>query len=389
MNFSNNFLLHLTLIDDIGPAIIQKITQRSDVQKSDLYLFAISDWIHVFGLSEKTASKIVAGLSDRKIFEQELQLIEKHNIKWITILDESYPSLLKEIHLPPAVLYYQGASFEENPIKCLAIVGSRKATAYGQRVINAIVPDLVAAGYTIISGGALGIDTMAHEATLNHGGKTIAVLGSGLLRPYPHANKKLFASIIENGGIVVSPYPLSMEPLPGNFPARNRIVTGLSQGCLVVQAAQKSGALISAHCALEQGREVFAIPGPVDDPLSAGCNQLIQQGAKLITCSTDILQEFGDKIPIQQAFPPQLAISEIHDNNDITNIKKAFSQKAIYSDTQKKIIATCKNPSSIEDIIENTQLSIQIVQMELFNLQLEGILQQDFSGMWHVNSPFS
>lgn len=382
---SKHIILHLTLIDGVGPGSIWKIMERSDMQISDLYLLSLFDWMNVFDLSEKTASKIFVGLSDKKILEQELYLIEKNNIQWITIADESYPSLLKEIHLPPAVLYYQGKEnfSDKSIVKRLSIVGSRKATVYGQRAINAIVPDLVAAGYTIVSGGALGIDTMAHKAALACGGKTIAVLGSGLLRPYPNANKKLFAEIIERGGSIVSSYPLTTEPFPGNFPARNRIITGLSRGCLVVQAAQKSGALISAHCALEQGRDVFAVPGLFDDALSAGCHEIIQQGAKLTVSSSDILSEFGDKVTCmdkqenilqRELFVPVSASTlgipcEVSHNMGL----------------RQKIIAACRQPISYDDIIIATQLSSEVVQDELLNLQFEGIIEQDFTGIFlHV-----
>jgi len=368
-----HLLLHLTLIEGIGPHVIQKIIERSDVQTSDLYAFSYADWMHTFGFTENVAFKIVNGLSDKKILEQELNLIAEHNVEWMTITDETYPALLKEIYLPPIVLYFHAHNMSVFKSKCLAVVGARKGNEYGQRVINSIVPDLVAAGYTIVSGGALGIDAMAHEAALKCGGKTIAVLGSGLLKPYPSANKKLFAAIVENGGIVASSFPLTMDSFPGNFPARNRIVTGLSRGCLVVQAAQKSGALISAHYAMEQGREVFAVPGYVDDELSAGCHQIIQEGAKLVVSSADILQEFGDRVVL-----PEKAVLEQQ-----VLFADDFGKK--YSTIQKHILRICKNPTSIEDIVVTTQLDLDVVQSELFNLQLDGTVEQDFTGMWVVN----
>jgi len=444
-----NFILHLTLIENIGPAIIQKILQRSDVQTSDLYSFSTVDWMHNFGFSESTAQKLVDGLANTTILQEELALIEEHNIQWLTFQEESYPYLLQQIYLPPAIIYIQGsllcarpelvegylrASENKNVNKLLAIVGARKADEYGYNIINQLVPELVAAQYTIVSGGALGIDAAAHQATLQSGGKTIAVLGSGLLVPYPSSNKKLFASIVHNGGALVSTFPLRMEALPGNFPARNRIITGLSHGCLVVQAAQKSGALISAHYALEQGREVFAIPGPLGSTLSVGCNTLIQQGAKLVMNSADILDEFGDRIiidkkviqekavqlslesfqcarsePVQphlQSFQTgapvwsetktgakdypralQDTLQQVQGERQVTHrsVKVSDSCDSKYahcSDTQKQIIFACKKPTSLDDIINATQLTHGTVQSELFNLQLDGILEQDFTGMW-------
>jgi len=418
---NKNVILHLTLIENIGPAIIQKITQRSDVNSSDLYSFSCADWMNVFGLSEGTAQKLVDGLANTKILEEELALIEQHNIQWVTFQEEHYPYLLRQIHLPPAVLYIQGSLSSAHPecpegvYRRIAIVGARKADAYGYRVINQLVPELVAAQYTIVSGGALGIDAAAHEATIQNGGITIAVLGSGLLQPYPSSNKKLFASIIEQGGALVSSFPLRMEALPGHFPARNRIITGLSHGCLVVQAAQKSGALISAHYALEQGREVFAIPGPFDSELSAGCNTLIQQGAKLVTSTADILEEFGDRMIINtkviqekvkqlslesfqcarselvEEYPRALQDTLQHVQGERERIYKSgkvydsFSEKdkyADYSPQQKQIIAACKTPVSFETLISTTQLSPETLQAELFTLQLDGVVEQDFTGMW-------
>lgn len=377
------------------------------MQTSDLYLLSASDWMNYFGTSEQTAHKLVAGLADIALLEKELDLIEEHKIKLITIADVAYPSLLKEIHSPPIVLYFQGNSkiFSQ---KCLAVVGARKANDYGKRAVDLLVPDLVAAGYSIVSGGALGIDTMAHEAALKCGGKTIAILGSGLLRLYPSSNKKLFASIIENGGIVASSYPLKMEGLPQNFPARNRIVTGLSQGCVVVQAAKKSGALISAHCALEQGREVFAVPGNFDDELSAGCHEIIQQGAKLVMSSADILSEFGEKLPaartteeksLQQAIlfgsassstsrarpePVEGYPRALEETLQLVQGERKKELMEIYSESQQKIILACKKPISLEDLITMTDLSFEQVQSELFTLQLEGVISQDFSGHWGI-----
>jgi DNA processing protein len=396
-----HLILHLTLINDIGPGIIQRIVQkRSEFNSSDLYLFSPSDWMHKFGFTELTAEKLYDGLQNKKILEYELGLIERNNIQWATVDDDTYPALLREIYLPPAVLYClssEALAKEEQGVyrreKKLAIVGARKADGYGQHVVDTLVPDLVTAGYTIVSGGARGIDTMAHQATLNNGGKTIAVLGSGLLNVYPISNKKLFQSIVEQGGLVVSAFPLTMEGFPGNFPARNRIITGLSQGCLVVQAAQKSGALISAHYAMEQGREVFAVPGPFDSELSAGCNGLIQNGAKLVMSSADILTEFGDRVvlpdkQVTEHKAMQLNIASIAEANVKVAAKKPekiiVDPYAHCSEQQKIIIAACKQPISFDDIIARTQLAPEQVQAELFNLQLDAVIVQDFTGMWGV-----
>lgn len=381
---NKQIILHLTLIEGIGPHSIQKIVQkyRSGVKTSDLYLLSQSDWMQHFDITENVAHKLVSGLANKKILEKELYLIAEHNIQVTTLFDENYPQLLKEIYSPPIVLYSWGASWSDVN-KCIAVVGARKANEYGRRIVNTIIPDLVAAGYTIVSGGALGVDSMAHEAALQSNGKTIAILGSGLLRPYPPKNKYLFKKIIENAGIVASSFPLMMDPLPGHFPARNRIVTGLSQGCLVVQAAQKSGALISAHCAMEQGREVFAVPGLFDDELSIGCHEIIQQGAKLVTSSADIFNEFGDRVILSDL----ASLSKVEFDKQqmvfqATTIKAQETSVQVYSEVQQKILAVCKQHISLEDIIMRTGISFEQTQVELFNLQLEGAISQDFTGMW-------
>jgi len=225
-----NLILHLTLIENIGPAVIQKIKERfllrqgfegqAGISVSDLYSSSPTDWMHTFGFSQSTSEKLVDGLANTRILETELALIEQNNIQWVTFEDELYPQLLKNIYLPPAVLYYQGSFSSGHPdpsihptgtqgerSKLLAVVGARKADEYGYRIVNQLIPELVAANYTIVSGGALGIDAAAHAATIKSGGTTIAVLGSGLLLPYPSSNKKLFESIVANGGCLMSSFP--------------------------------------------------------------------------------------------------------------------------------------------------------------------------------------
>ena len=222
-------------------------------------------------------------------WESELKAIEKNNVTIVTFFDESYPPLLKEIACPPPVLYVKGNPAVLSEFS-LAIVGSRTATSYGMNMACEFARKLSALGIVIVSGLARGIDTAAHTGALAN--KTIAVLGSGLLDVYPKENRKLVQMIAKDGA-VVSEFPLNTAPLKDNFPRRNRIVSGLSKGILVVEAAAKSGALITANCALEQNREVFALPGKPDDFFSEGANILIQNGAKLVQNIDDILMEFN------------------------------------------------------------------------------------------------
>ena len=214
-------------------------------------------------------------------------------VNLIRVKDKRYPSCLKEIYDPPAQLYVKGALPEEEEPK-VAIVGSRLTSHYGLRAAHTIAADLARAGVVVVSGMALGIDTAAHEGALSVGGRTLAVLGSGFSHLYPAENKKLAEQIIKNGALITE-YPAETRPLPHHFPMRNRIISGLSRAVLVVEARRKSGALITADFALEQGRDVFAVPGNIDSPKSGGANWLLKQGAKIATCAEDILDELNIK----------------------------------------------------------------------------------------------
>lgn len=379
MKTVQNCILHLSLIEDVGPIAIQTILQHKPDSWSwdDLYHATHSDLIAVFGLSQAMAQKVYTGLRDEALLVQELALIERHSINWMTMLDPVYPPLLAHIYAPPAVLYWRGADIDVD--NCLAIVGSRKANYYGQRVINQLVPELVAHGFTIVSGGALGADSMAHKATITAGGKTIVVLGSGLLQPYPNSNKSLFEAVVANGGTIMSSFPLQMLPLPGNFPARNRIVAGLSSGCVVIQAAERSGASITAHYALDQGREVFAVPGPIDDELSAGCHALIQQGATLISKPQDVLGAFAHTMPsLTIQVKRQKAQQLTPQDTDVQNKDIQLGSNELI------IMQACRTPCAMDELANRTGLSLAVLQDILFTLQLDGKVEQDFSGMWNA-----
>ena len=240
-------------------------------------------------LQNKDVEKILSGRTSA-ILDRELELIDKEGIDCLDIFDQDYPSLLKEIENPPIVLYLKGnRKILEKFL--FAIVGSRKPTSYGISIAGDFSDQLSRKGIVIVSGLARGIDTIAHKKAIK-GGETIAVLGSGLLNIYPRENKDL-ALEIATSGLVISEYPMLTSPLSENFPRRNRIVSGISQGVLVVEAASRSGALITAHLACEQNRDVFAIPGNINSALSKGTHILIKEGAKLVDCVDDILEELG------------------------------------------------------------------------------------------------
>ncbi|MCK4517737.1 DNA-processing protein DprA [Candidatus Babeliales bacterium] len=385
-------LLHLSLIKNIGPGSVLKIihalhknfyeiSENPQLAKptfdlSQFYQFTTREFQTKFDLTPRISQLLVTGLADRETLEEELLLIKKYNIDLLSFLDDGYPEMLKQIHHPPLIIYCKGAPLGEN--KRLGIVGSRKADSYAKQSINAIVPELVSHDWEIVSGGALGVDSMAHRATLNAGGKTIVVFGSGLMQPYPSENKELFRSVVRNGGTLVSAFSLNTTPHKGNFPARNRIIAGLSQGCIIVQAAQRSGALITAQFSLDQGRQVFALPGKIDNELSAGCHKIIQQGAKLVTNVEDILEEFGETAqealaPVTEASQPTPARPE------------CFVKQNVSRDTSiHPLIKLLEEPCSLDEIASKTKQSLEELQNELFQLQLEGKIKQNFAGLWET-----
>jgi DNA processing protein len=240
------------------------------------------------GLDAGSADSLLASRPDIDL-EKDLSLVERYKIKVITYESPDYPAILKETHDYPAVLYVRG-EITPADTESVAVVGTRKATPYGRQVTEDIVSNLALNGITITSGLARGIDTIAHRSALEAGGRTIAVFACGLDIVYPPENLKLAKDIIENGALV-SEHPPGVRPRPENFPRRNRIMSGLCRGVLVVESGEKSGALITVSFALDQNREVFAVPGSVLSGMSRGPNRLIQEGAKLVRNHLDILEE--------------------------------------------------------------------------------------------------
>lgn len=377
MNEQSLIFLHLFLTPGIGPGVIAHLMAAvpNDFSWPQLYYWLPSDFRQL-GFSEKTAQLFYEGLSDRTILEKELALIERHKISWTTINDAEYPEALKNIHLPPTVLYWRGAPFPAFA-QSVAVIGSREANEYGHRMINRLVPALVAHDFTIVSGGAIGADSMAHHAAVKAGGKTVVVIGEGLAQSYPSRSRELFDRVLAAQGSIVSIFPLELAAQPGNFPARNRVISGLSRGCVVIQAAAESGARITAQFALEQGRSVFAVPGSLDDPLSAGCHALILEGAKLIRSVDDILEDFGIR-KVTEPVPQQKVVK--------VQAVKNMTIPAVADPLHQKILTICARPSSCDDLMLATNLPLEKLQEELFTLQLEGYVQQDHAGMWEVSS---
>ncbi len=286
--------------------------------------------------------------------DSEMEKLDRYKVKALIQDDPSYPARLKEIYDAPPVFYVRGALMPDEKWS-LAVVGSRRATSYGREVTERLVTDLVRNKVTIVSGLARGIDTVAHRTALATDGKTIAVLASGLDIIYPAENQRLAQEIIEHG-VLVSDYPLGTKPKPEHFPRRNRIMSGLSLGTLVIEATEKSGALITARMALEQDREVFAVPGSILSAASKGSNLLIHDGAKTVLDVADILEELN-----LSTIPQQLELTELLPENDIESLL---------------IKHLSEGPVHIDELCRSSSLPISTVSSALTMMELKGMVNQ-------------
>ena len=316
----------------------------------------------------EAAPRIVAQ-RDEGAIDHELQRAKKLNARILTLLDPDYPPLLREIDDPPAVLYLNGEG-KIDTTRTIAIVGTRRASGYGRAMAHKLAMELARSGIAVVSGLALGIDTAAHRGALAGNGRTIGVLGSGLGHLYPADNARLARKIIDSGGLVLSEFPIDTRPTKWTFPQRNRVISGLSRGVVVVEAPEKSGALITARLALEQGREVFAVPGLVTSAVSKGTNRLIQDGARLVMHVDDILSEFPDLVGL---LSPTAA--ETKDQaRSLTPV-----QQRVYD-----LIGL--EPTHIDDIIARGNVSPTEAAHTLLILQMENLIQE-VEGRRYIRRP--
>jgi DNA processing protein len=285
-------LLALNLVPNLGPrltaALLRHFGSAGAVRRASAT--ALRQVPHV---GSKLSEQFAAALAAVDV-GPECDLLVKHGVRLLALGSDEYPPSLASISDPPHLLYVRGTTTAGDQ-RAVAVVGSRGCTGYGRRVTERITADLVAAGYTIVSGLARGIDGIAHAAALKAGGRTIAVLAGGLSRVYPPEHVDLAAQI-EAGGALVSEAPMAAAPMKDMFPPRNRIISGLAQAVVIVEAVERSGTLITARHAIEQDREVFAVPGPVDNPASAGCHRLIRDGATLARSADDILESLNSEL---------------------------------------------------------------------------------------------
>jgi DNA processing protein len=300
--------------------------------------------------------------------EEQLRLLEKNQVRMVTFKDQEYPRNLLSIYDPPPFLFVKGR-IEKEDENAVAIVGCRSASVYGRRITERIGRELVRRGITVVSGLARGIDSIGHHSALKEKGRTLAVLGSGLDVLYPPENRGL-AERISNSGAVISEFPFGTKPEPPNFPKRNRLISGLSLGVVIVEAGPKSGALLTAHCALEQNREVFAIPGNLGAKNSQGTNRLIKEGAKLVTSVEDILEELR------------------FDTGKEKTTAREEEEKALLdlSEMEKSIIQLISDePYHIDKIAAGASLQVPQALSTLLSLELKGLVRQ-LSGKMFVRT---
>ncbi len=350
------YWLALNLIPGVGSILLKRLLDRFKTPEA-VFRAPMRELLKIEGLGEKVAGEIQKGPLE-KVVGRELSLLKEIGGKIITFKDEDYPKRLKDIYDPPALLYVRGELRREDEL-AIAIVGSRKTSPYGRWITEKIGQDLAHHGITVISGMARGIDSVAHQGALQGGGRTMAVLGCGVDVIYPSENRNLFYQIIEQGAIL-SEFPIGSPPEGGHFPRRNRIISGLSMGVVIVQAGSESGSLITASYALEQGREVFAVPGNVGAEGSRGTNQLIKEGAKLVESTEDILEEILPQWRREKETTPKVEAPVLHLPKEEEVLYRLLGE----------------TPLHIDAIIRESQLDPGKVSSLLLNLELKGLISQ-------------
>jgi DNA processing protein len=355
---SRKYWIGFNIVPSIGPAKVRALLDFfGDLETA---WRADTRSLTEAGLDRRAVRNLVKKRGELDL-EAELDRLSEQGIAFYTWQDEDYPSLLRQIDHPPPVLYVRGELLPQDEW-AVAVVGTRKATTYGKQVTEMLGGDLARNQVTVVSGLARGIDSAGHRAALEAGGRTIGVLACGLDRVYPAQNRELAHRIIANGALV-SDYALGTPADARNFPPRNRIISGLSLGVLVVEAARRSGALITVDFALEQGREVFAVPGNITHRTSEGCNRLIHDGAKMVLGVQDILEELNLTM-IEQHVEARAALPE----------NKTEAQLILFISDE---------PVHMDEICRQTELPIQEVSSTLAMMELKGMVRQ-VGGMNYV-----
>ncbi len=364
-------LLAMTLTEGFGQATIHRCLERfgSAAEAVNATSQQLGEIERVGAARGRRLRSALDEVLNSGAVDQEQELIGHFGVTLIGLNDEGYPRLLKHIPDPPVLLWARGEMLESDALG-LGIVGSRRCTQYGREQADRFASLCAQSGLCIVSGGARGIDAAAHRAALRVGGRTIAVIGSGLAKPYPDDHAELFDEIadVEAGhGAVISEFPMNTPPNAQNFPRRNRIISGLSLGVLVVEAATRSGALITARLAVEEHhRELMAVPGRVDAKSSAGCHKIIREGwATLVTNPADVLDALGEagqmlKVGMMEAEPSETKVGEAVGLTEV----------------QRKLVEAMSGPSSLDQLVAWSGLPIQQVQAEMTMLEIRGAVSR-------------
>lgn len=348
-------LVALNLTSSIGGIKLKKLLEFFD-EPQDIFRAPAHKLSSIYGIGGVLAGRI-CNFSERDL-KNEFRLAGEFGLEILSLEDADYPALLKQIPDAPIILYVKG-EIKEVDVLSIAVVGSRQASFYGLSTAEKFSGELAAYGFTIVSGLARGVDMRAHQGALKAKGRTIAVMGSGFKHIYPDENKELAEEIARNGA-VVSEFPLNESPLRQNFPRRNRIISGISQAVFVIEASRNSGALITADFALEQGRDVFALPGKVDSRNSFGTNELIKQGAKLISCVDDIIEELNiaNQDTAGSTFVPEESKLNIAEDESI-----------LYN-------LISHQPLCLDDIVGTLNMDVARVSGALLGLQIKKLIKE-------------
>ncbi|MEM9883290.1 MAG: DNA-processing protein DprA [Planctomycetota bacterium] len=361
-------LLALMLTPGLGPTLVGRCVDAIGSATATLHASAarlgairgISP-----GRSGELKRRIDAAATGEEV-KRELDAVEAAGVSLIARDEADYPASLRHIPDPPMLLWVRG-ELRAGDALAVGVVGSRKCSHYGREQADRFAAGCATAGLCVVSGGAYGIDVAAHRAALRVGGRTVAVIGSGLSKPYPKDHVPVFERIVDSGaGAVVSELPMSIGPKPENFPRRNRIISGLALGVLVVEAAKRSGALITARlCVEEHGRECMAVPGRVDTPAAAGCHHILREGwASLVTAPREVLDQLGEagRLLKEDLAPPEEAPTPLFD--------------ATATDTQKRLVAALDEPKTLDDLVAALGGSAGAVQADLTLLEIRGAVQR-------------
>ncbi len=348
------YVKYLALLERFGSADNIRTASRSDLLQVD-------------GIGKMLAEKIVNFDWDAEL-SRELAIADRGGVRIITLADDNYPAMLRDLYDPPLVLYVRG-KLPETPDRSLAIVGSRRVSAYGEKMAQLFCEEAVGCGFTVVSGLAIGVDTIVHTAAVDMAGKTVGVLGGGLMHMHPKENIELARRMVQGGGAVISEFPLDFPVMRTNFPRRNRIVAALSRATMVIEAGVESGALITARLAAEIGRDVFALPGRVDNPQAQGCHKLIKEGAGLAENFDDIMSALCAGLR-----PGQLDVSS----------GETVGSEELEPDCAK-IYGLLKNgDADLEELREAADMDTGRLLATLMKLELKLLIERDAQHYYHI-----